>query len=148
MKATIRFRGDKALEQAMEKFTESAEDEIDEIVGRTAFDAHRDIIQSIQKGPATGTVYELYNPRRTHQASAPGQAPQTDTGRLVSSISVRIQDREAIIFSRTEYAKYLEFGTQNMAARPFFHPAIERHRAKFRERYNDLIDRSMRGVKK
>lgn len=147
MKATIRFRGDRALEQAMEKFVDNAEDEVERIVGETAFDVHRDVIGSVQKGPATGAVYELFDPRRTHQASAPGQPPQTDTGRLASSISVRITGYEAVIFSRTRYAEYLEFGTRDMAARPFFNPAVERNRPRFVRRYNDLIDRSLRGVK-
>ena len=41
-------------------------------------------IRSIQTGPKSGRTYEKYNPRRTHKASAPGQAPASDTGNLVS----------------------------------------------------------------
>ena len=49
-------------------------------------------IKSIQTDPKSGRTYEKYNPRRTHKASAPGQAPASDTGNLVRNIIVRQVD--------------------------------------------------------
>ena len=45
-------------------------------------------IKSIQTGAKSGVMYQMYNPRREHRASAPGQAPASDTGNLVSKIIV------------------------------------------------------------
>jgi hypothetical protein len=45
-------------------------------------------IKSIQTGSKSGVMYQMYNPRREHRASAPGQAPASDTGNLVSKIIV------------------------------------------------------------
>ena len=90
-------------------------------------------VKAIQHGPATGKVYQKYNPRRTHQASADGEAPMSDTGRLASSIAVdvtspasvrRVNDAKAETGSNLEYADWQENGTSNMAARPFMFPAF------------------------
>ena len=90
-------------------------------------------VKAIQSGPATGIVYEKSNPRRTHQASAPGEAPMTDEGRLASSIAVdvkspasvkRVRDAKAETGSNLEYADWLENGTSRMEARPFMFPAF------------------------
>ena len=74
----------------------------------------------VLSGPKTGRVYG------SHQASAPGQPPASDTGRLVSSIRWEFTgSRLAIrLIAGTVYASYLEFGTSIMAPRPFLRRAI------------------------
>lgn len=90
-------------------------------------------VRAIQRGPATGIVYQKYNPRRTHRASAPGQAPMTDEGMLARSIAVdtktpksvrRLSDVYADTGSNLVYALFLEEGTRDMAKRPFMYPAF------------------------
>jgi hypothetical protein len=73
--------------------------------------------RQIQRGPKTGRFYRRRNV--THRASAPYEAPATDTGTLVSSIYYT-QDGPyaATIGSRLEYAYHLEFGTFKMKPRP------------------------------
>lgn len=81
--------------------------------------------KSIQRTSGGGKTYEKYNPRRTHQASAPGSPPNTDTGDLVSSIFMKLSNsRLAVtIGSRLKKAVALEFGTSKMAERPFLRVA-------------------------
>lgn len=63
---------------------------------------------------------------RTHTASAPGESPAIDTGFLHNSIQVNIKsDIEGEIIIPAEYAEALEFGTGDIAARPFVQPAID-----------------------
>ena len=83
-------------------------------------------IRSIQTGPKSGHTYEKYNPRRTHKASAPGQAPASDTGNLVSQIMSVADGKDTLVESRAEYSKFLEFGTSKMLPRPFLFPASEK----------------------
>lgn len=74
--------------------------------------------------PKSGTAYTRGG--RTHIASAPGEAPAVDTGFLINSIQTRIiSDTEAEIIIPAEYAEALEFGTADLAARPFVRPAID-----------------------
>ena len=92
--------------------------------------------QSIQRGTKTGKIYK----RRsiTHQASAPGQAPASDTGFLVSNITSTaptnvMKNIEVNVISKAPYSKFLEFGTRNMEARPFLQPALEKNRRKIKQ---------------
>ena len=84
-------------------------------------------IKSIQSGAKSGIVYEKYNPRRTHRASAPGQAPASDTGNLVSKIIVRQDGQDKTnVESNANYSAFLEYGTSKMEPRPFMFPAFEK----------------------
>jgi HK97 gp10 family phage protein len=81
-------------------------------------------INSIQQGGKTGRTYR----RRgvVHRASAPGEAPASDTGRLVNSIttSYDLEQLSGTVQAGTEYAPWLEFGTAKMEPRPFMRPAL------------------------
>ena len=84
-------------------------------------------IKSIQTGSKSGVMYQMYNPRREHRASAPGEAPASDTGNLVSKIIVKqISQDITSVESNANYSAYLEYGTSKMEARPFMLPAFEK----------------------
>lgn len=94
----------------------------------------------VQKSPRGGVTYTLYNPKRTHKASAQGEAPATDLGRLASSISYETMPREGVVVIRcakgiAPYAIALEYGTADgrIKPRPFMRPAIQRMRPRIRE---------------
>jgi len=79
----------------------------------------------LMAGPKSGRLYRRRG-GRTHQASAPGEAPAVDTGFLINSIRTVVKsDTRAEITVAAEYAEGLEFGTDRVAARPFVRPAIE-----------------------
>lgn len=88
--------------------------------------------QKIQKGPASGRVYQKYNPRRIHQASAEGEAPATDTGALVNSGFQELDEGalEVHVGFAKLYAIFLEFGTRMIGKRPFMLPTVEEWRKK------------------
>jgi HK97 gp10 family phage protein len=84
-------------------------------------------IKSIQTGSKSGVMYQMYNPRREHRASAPGEAPASDTGNLVSKIIVKQKSKDITsVESNADYSAYLEYGTSKMEARPFMLPAFEK----------------------
>lgn len=66
--------------------------------------------------------------RGFHVASAPGQPPAVDTGRLRSSYTWQLgQDRKGPfveVGTNVKYAPWLEFGTRKMKPRPHLRPAI------------------------
>lgn len=61
-----------------------------------------------------------------HVASSEGNAPNTDTGRLVSSINTEIAEDGVFVGTTLEYGKYLEFGTKIMGERPWLIPALNK----------------------
>tara|TARA_Y100000114_G_scaffold61189_1_gene56166 strand:- start:2719 stop:3129 length:411 start_codon:yes stop_codon:yes gene_type:complete len=85
-------------------------------------------IELINSGPKSGRRYGK------HQASAPGQAPATDTGVLRNNIVVNsdVQGLVVNVESRAKYSIFLEFGTTKMKPRPFMFPALESNKPKIR----------------
>lgn len=86
-------------------------------------------IRLVQQPPKTGRIYKRRGVQ--HQASAPGEAPASDTGRLVNSIttSYDAENLSGKVNASTEYAVYLEYGTQKIEPRPFMRPALASKRA-------------------
>lgn len=89
-------------------------------------------IRLIQQ-PGSGRVYTRApgsNRSREHQASAPGEPPATDTGILAGAMYVQRArgtklSAEVGPADKVQYGKHLEYGTRNMAPRPFLKPAFD-----------------------
>lgn len=81
--------------------------------------------------------------RYQHVAAGPGEAPNTDTGRLVNSLKVWPEGHNTRVGSDVIYGKYLEFGTQRMQPRPFMVPAKELAEKTKRKRLQSAIDREL-----
>ena len=116
------------------KLKDGAAKNVKRAVFRSANVVRNTAVDSIRRGGKSGRIYELYNPRRTHQASRAGEAPAQDTGFLANQITteVKIEDDKIIgqIISAAPYSKHLEFGTVNMLARPFMQPALKKNKRK------------------
>lgn len=122
----IEINGLKEVQDAIRAYQGDISKQLGLIVNATALEAVSDVRRAIQGPPKTGREYPRGR-NKTHRASAPGQAPATDTGTLVSSIYNEDRGRNAkAIGSRLPYAFYLEFGTFKMDARPSWVPAVER----------------------
>jgi len=116
----------KAMAQ-LQNLSKDIEPDFQEVVKGGAQVIRGEAIKSIQTGAKSGIVYEKYNPRRTHRASAPGQAPASDTGNLVSKIMVQQKDKNHVeVQSNADYSAFLEYGTSKMEPRPFMLPAFEK----------------------
>ena len=100
--------------------------------------------RKVLTGPKTGRIYTRYNPFRLHQASAPGQSPANDTGRLASSIEADVDTTQfnLTLSAGAPYARELEYGTRNMAPRPF----LRRTLLEFRQRIIDAIHDAIKGA--
>lgn len=144
MKAAL--TGAVELRSALREFGLQADREIENIVRGTAQNIRSHAVKSVQRGPKTGATYKKSSPKRTHRASAPGQAPATDTGRLVGSIKAEISGKTAEVVADAQYAAWLEFGTQDMEARPFMVPAMEKERPAWERRLNGIVDKAARGI--
>lgn len=104
-------------------------------------DVRNEVIRLILDTAKTGRIYNTrfftigtgpdrrvipYGSRPSHQASAPGEPPASDTGTLVNHITTEYSEDglRGSVMARTKYAEYLEYGTDRMEPRPFMRPAL------------------------
>lgn len=139
---SVKFTADtKKLNKLLEKRLEqNAMRELKKKMTRSTMLVFGTAVDSIQRGAKSGKTYQLYNPRRTHTASAEGEAPATDTGFLVNSITheVKKSGKNLVgqIIVSAPYAEHLEFGTRNMGKRPFLQPALKKNERKINRIFN------------
>lgn len=114
-------------------------------VAATSQKVRTDAIKAIQRGTKSGRVYQRsggQNLSATHQASAPGQAPATDTGTLASSIKADSRNLNGRVYSDLQYAFWLEYGTLTMEPRPYLNPALQGNKGYFIDQLNKAIERA------
>ena len=127
MNITFTVKNIKKVMSQLNKLNKQLEPDFQEIVKGGGQFIRGEAIKSIQSGAKSGIVYEKYNPRRSHRASAPGQAPASDTGNLVSKIIVKQKTKNITnVESNADYSAFLEYGTSKMEPRPFMLPAFEK----------------------
>ena len=110
-----------------------AKKDIQGLIATATMDVRKTVVEGIQGPPKTGRTYT----RRTvtHKASAAGEYPATDTGNLVSKISMIVQPFLGKVTSSAEYSKHLEYGTTYMQARPFMFPSLESNRRQIVQKF-------------
>lgn len=93
----------------------------------------RETARLVRNGPKTGRKYG------SHQASAPGEAPASRTGKLAESGDYEVGSwLEMTVGETAEYAYYLEHGTKGkIAPRPHLIRAIN---AQARDTVNSILD--------
>jgi HK97 gp10 family phage protein len=157
---TITLEGGKELAAALRNASKDMVAAVEEAVTKTGFSLQGNVKKRILRGPKTGAVYYfIFDPetgytttyandtegfvraekgdssRPSHQSSAAGESPATDTGRLAGSIIFeQVGPGSVTVGSDLVYAAYLEYGTISMSPRPAWRPAIEEETPKFRNR--------------
>lgn len=117
-------------ERVLERLTVKSQ----EVLRVRAFGLRDEISSTLERAAVgKGLVYDRASGNGEYRASAPGDPPARDTGRLINSIQANRQTddlyeigpAEASYRGDTpEYPVYLEFGTARMAPRPFMRPSI------------------------
>lgn len=140
MTQSITIEGADDLIRELKKLGEQADAELAKIVQATAIEVRGDIIKRYQRGPKTGVIRQRGT--ITHQASAPGEAPATDTGRLANGTQYKMTGRtSAEVSNAVQYGPWLEFGTQDIEPRPAWRPAVEAATPKYRSRMETALAR-------
>jgi HK97 gp10 family phage protein len=146
MRVSTRITGGDKIAAQMRQMSRESRIHIKQEITRGALTVEASAKRLVQRGPATGAVVTKYSPRRVHQASAPGEAPATDTGTLASSIHAKVDSDGfgAEVEAAAEYAAALEFGTSTMAPRPFLLRALNENRKQIVKRVQDALRRAAR----
>ena len=113
----IKLEGLDDLFADFKRLGELGDDVIMDTINDVAMDTQQEAVRGIQRGPASG------RPRADgSRASAPGEFPMSDTGRLASNVDMILATpakMESKVGTNIIYGAYLEFGTSRMAARPW-----------------------------
>lgn len=143
MEINLQIQGLESLGRATKRVQESVEKELSAGLFAAAKKIEADAKKSIMNGQKSGRIYTRGSV--THRASAPGEAPASDTGRLVNSINGDVVKGalESIVKAGggiVKYARMLEFGTAKMRPRPFLFPAAESNRKWIMDRMKTAFD--------
>ena len=150
MSMSIKMDGLAGLQIALLAASQEARGGVDRAVVATAIELRGDVVKRIKRGPATGTVYEKYSPRRTHQSSAPGESPASDQGGLANSVTFdKVGFLSATVGSDLVYALAQEFGHvyadgRVLEARPAWVPAVEAITPKYIARLERALEEAFR----
>ena len=119
----VKISGVKQVIENLAKRRKKINQAVDNGVLATAGQVQREAIVSISARPSQGITYRRGN--KTHMASAPGDAPNTDTGNLVRHIAISHVkgSKVAYVYDDTEdgYGAILEL----LKDRPWLRPALE-----------------------
>ena len=138
MSIRINVQGIDGVEAALRRYGKDVENELGEVVDKVAITIRTEVQKAISRGGRTGIVYK--RGKKTHQASAPGEPPKTDTGFLVNQMLYNKPDRlTAEIGNNAKYAEWLEYGTARMKARPIWLPTTEKYRPIFQKMVRDVV---------
>lgn len=141
MRINIEIDGISALSRQLAELAGDADAVMTEVVTNLAIDTQREAVQGIQRGPATGAV----RPDGS-RASAPGEYPMSDTGRLANSVVANLPTSGNIsteVGTNVQYGRYLEFGTTRMAARPWLLPSFNKAKAGVEAKLKRAIERAL-----
>lgn len=128
-RVTVTVTGEKQVLGRLEQELEEAEDKVKALIAKYALKIEATVKKKLS-GPGSGRVY-YRGEGIVHQASAPGEPPATDTGRLRASVHHVLEGVAAQVIADTEYAAALEFGTDKIEPRPYMKPALEEHKDDF-----------------
>ena len=143
MPGDFKLTGGKAFDAALASMTPELKRKIQsEVIDTTGLGIMNTIKDLSVRGNPTGETTQKYSPRRTHTASAPGQPPAVDTGRLIGQVTFRnTAPLTAEVTSVAVQAFALEFGRQDgsILPRPAWVPAVEKEEPKFARRLETTV---------
>ena len=124
---SIELRGQRALRKKLRQLAKKSHGRAHEAVTKIVFIMHAE---------AVGLTSGEYPP-----ASQPGQPRHLRSGDLRLSLfkEVTMHPIVGVFGAATNYAKYLEFGTSKLAARPFLRPAYKKHQPTARQIIKDAF---------
>lgn len=122
----MKFSGSVIVKKKFAKFADFSKS-MDKIMsqanGMAALEIRNEAIKLIAEN-GDGEKVTRYGPKRDVNVSAPGDPPNADTGRLIQSIKVEKDGLAYLVGTNLKYGAWLEFGTKDMAPRPWLSVAV------------------------
>lgn len=135
------------LNATIARLTVNMDEAVDDAVKITATKVQKNAVKSIRE-PSIGTHVTRYTAGGVgydHVASKPGDAPNSDTGRLMGSVDVDHHKGHQVAYVGTnvDYGFFLE----TVYNRPWLEPAKEEEVKGFKQNMIIAIDNQIRAIK-
>lgn len=99
-------------------------------------ETRNEVLQTLT-GNRSGRIYKVPGTQRDYTASAPGEPPASRTGELRQSVTTEVEGSGRGVIGHVgtskKYGAQLEFGTRNMAPRPWLRPTFEKMTGKIKD---------------
>ncbi len=141
----VTVSGRAALARKLGSLPRAIEAAIAPAIAEAAEEVRGEARATLDSGARSGRVY----PRtqgRFHQASAPGEPPKSDSGRLADSLEVEVRGLEARVGTGLARGRDLEFGTRDMAPRPWLFPSLEKARPRVMKLVAEAVREAIRDM--
>jgi len=124
IKATFSKKGSASVSVSIENAQKRISADVVKNLKLATLKVHENAVRGLSKR-SEGERQVRYNPRREVVASRPGDPPNIDTRRFLSSVKFEFFDKEGQGFAGTNDVRgpWFEFGTKNMKPRPWLRPA-------------------------
>ena len=140
------IKGVKNLNNLFKKMSSTFDDNRNMAVKEATLAIHAEAIQIVSENSG-GKAGMRYDPKRTVTVSKPNTPPHTDTGRLRQGIKFNYKDGIGQVGSNLKYAAWLEFGTSDMAPRPWLSVAISRTAKDVSAIFNKWFNKAIKEIK-
>ena len=140
----VEIKGTDDYIRACKSVVEGGKRTVGQFLLEAASMTHRFSVDLIRQGARSGKFYFKTKEKIPHQASEPGEPPKSDTGRLVSNITLEKDGKSGYTVGSRKGAPWgfwLQFGTSKMVgtskmgARPWLDVAFNKAMAAFMGKY-------------
>lgn len=148
---SVTVTGMEELKRKLNMLGDQMEQAVDAGVMVTAQAVRTHAIKSIQEQSPGQVVMRSRQGGGTypHVAAAEGETPNTDTGKLVSSIAAeKVAEAEYDVGTNLEYGEFLEMGTVKMRPRPWLIPALNANKDDLYRNIEKVVDLKIKGLTK
>lgn len=136
----VEIKGTQLAVKGLNKYKQTMGVQLNQAIAASGFLVQNEARRLVLSPPKTGKVY-IRRGRIKHRASAPGEAPASDTGTLVRSIITSHDTTKftLIVHAKAKYALWLEEGTRRMKPRPFMSVALKNKKAQIVALFTKLL---------
>jgi len=138
MTGSIAIEGEQLLQRALNSFALDLDRAVDDAVRITAIEVNKEAIRLIKEPSTSGNFVQRTKDGKKHEISKSGDAPNSDTGRLIGSVtfSHRKGSKFALVGTNLDYGAILETERN----RPWLEPAKESKTKDFSDNMKKAID--------
>jgi hypothetical protein len=135
------LKGSKEFNLKLNKMKGAFQKEAQKEIAKSLLGIHGDTIRKLNQGTRSGKVYKR-GKSGSHQASAAGEFPKSDTGQLAASLFFEMEKEGSKVSgkfgTKAAHGKHLEYKPAAHGGRPWLKPQFDIYAKKLQEKLLEL----------